>query len=48
MSKKQPKKQIGVKFDQALIEALDKEAARRNRTRTNLMETILKKELDLI
>lgn len=43
-----PRKQIGIRLDVDLIAKLKKEAALRNRSVTNLIETILKKELDLL
>jgi len=43
-----PKRQIGIRLDDDLIKKLKKEAKIRNRSVTNLIETILKKELDLL
>lgn len=43
-----PRKQLGIRLDEDLIDKLKDEASRRNRSVTNLIETILKKELDLL
>lgn len=43
-----PRKQIGMRLEEDLIKKLKEEAKRRNRSVTNLVETILKKELDLL
>lgn len=42
------RQQIGLKLEAELILKLKEEAKKRNRTVTNLIETILKKELDLL
>lgn len=42
------RQQIGIRLEESLIEKLKEEAKKRNRTVTNLIETILKKELDLL
>ena len=47
-SKPMARKQIGMRLEEELIEKLKAEAKRRNRSVTNLVETILKKELDLL
>lgn len=42
------REQIGIRLEKSLIDKLKEEAKKRNRTVTNLIETILKKELDLL
>ncbi|WP_428743208.1 DUF6364 family protein [Tenacibaculum sp.] len=43
-----PRKQIGLRLEPELIERLKKEAERRNRSVTNLIETWIKEKLDLL
>lgn len=47
-NKVMPRKQLGIRLEEDLIDKLKDEAQRRNRSVTNLIETILKKELDLL
>lgn len=42
------RKQIGIRLEPELIERLKKEAERRNRSVTNLIETWIKEKLDLL
>jgi len=42
------RKQIGLRLEPELIDRLKKEAKRRNRSVTNLVETWIKEKLDLL
>lgn len=47
-SKTMARKQIGVRLEPEMIDRLKKEAKRRNRSVTNLIETWIKEKLDLL
>jgi len=42
------RKQLGLRLEPELIERLKKEASRRNRSVTNLIETWVKEKLDML
>jgi len=46
--KKMARKQLGLRLEPELIERLKKEASRRNRSVTNLIETWVKEKLDML